>query len=111
TGEQIYRQMCADCHGPKGEGTADHTVPLIGDRSLKDLARVITKTMPKDEAELCVGEDAEKVAAYIYEAFYSPTAQMRNQPPRLELARLTVRQYRHTISDLVGSFRGDSYPT
>jgi len=24
TGEQIYRQMCASCHGASGEGTDDH---------------------------------------------------------------------------------------
>jgi hypothetical protein len=36
------------------------------------LAKLIDKTMPEDEPEKCVGEDARKVAAYIYDAFYSP---------------------------------------
>ena len=49
--------------------------------------------------------DAEKVAAYIYEAFYSKTAQARNTAARIELSRLTVRQYRNAVADLIGSFR------
>ena len=54
-----------------------------------------------------MGEDAEKVAAYIYEAFYSKAAQARNpfRPARIELSRLTVRQYRNAVADLIGSFR------
>ncbi len=75
------------------------------------LARLIAKTMPEDAPGECVGEDAEKVAAYIYESFYSKAAQARNkfQAPRIELSRLTVRQYRSAVADLVGSFR-DSGP-
>ena len=32
--------------------------------------------------------------------------QLRNHPPRVELARLTVRQYRQAAADLVGGFLG-----
>src|SRR5579871_7009250 len=72
TGEQIYRQMCARCHGASGEGTKDnYPRPLAGNRSVAQLARVIAKTMPEDDPGKCVGADADKVAAYIYEAFYS----------------------------------------
>ena len=54
------------------------------------LARLIAKTMPEDAPGECVGEDAEKVAAYIYETFYSKDAQARNKfrLPRIELSRL-----------------------
>jgi hypothetical protein len=54
-----------------------------------------------------VGAEAERVAAYIYETFYSKAAQARNPFPkaRIELSRLTVRQYRNAVADLVGSFR------
>ena len=62
--------------------------------------------MPDDDPGTCVGEDAEKVAAYIHDAFYSKTAQARNKPARIELSRLTVRQYQNTLADLIGSFRG-----
>lgn len=106
TGEQIFRELCASCHGPGGEGTEEHyPKPLAGNRTLADLAQVIEETMPPEEPERCTGDDARKVAAYIFEAFYSPMAQAKLKPPRIELARLTVRQYRHTVSDLIGSFR------
>lgn len=106
TGEQIYRQSCARCHGSRGEGVTDeYAKPLIGDRPLADLTKVIAETMPEDEPQKCVGDDAAKVAAYIYDAFYSKAAQARSSPPRLELARLTVRQFRESVADLIGSFR------
>jgi hypothetical protein len=106
TGEQIYRAQCAKCHGAQGEGvTKDYGKPLAGDRSVTELAQLIGKTMPEDDPGTCLGEDARRVAAYIYDTFYSPVAQARNRPVRLELSRLTVRQFRQSIADLVGSFR------
>lgn len=106
TGEQIYQESCVRCHGPHGEGVKDeYAKPLLGDRPLDDLTKVIAETMPEDEPETCVGQDAAKVAAYIYEAFYSKAAQARNSRPRLELSRLTVRQFRETAADLIGGFR------
>jgi mono/diheme cytochrome c family protein len=105
TGEQIYRQKCASCHGPRGEGVPDnYAMALAGDKSVRELARLIAKTMPQDDPGTCQGKDAEKVAAYIHETFYSPAAQARNKPPRIELSRLTIRQYRNAAADLVGSF-------
>jgi hypothetical protein len=109
SGEQIYRQQCASCHGAKGEGSDEYERPLTGDRSLLQLERFIAKSMPKDSDKKCTGEDAKKVAVYIYEAFYSKTAQERNKPPRIELSRLTVRQYRQAAADLIGTFRGPSH--
>ena len=83
TGEQIYRRQCASCHGAAGEGTAEnYPHPLAGERSVESLARLIAKTMPEDDPGTCVGEDAEKVAAYIHEAFYSKVAQARASLPR-----------------------------
>lgn len=108
SGEQIYRQKCASCHGASGEGTEDHYPrPLIGERPVSSLAGLIAKTMPEDAPGECVGEDAQRVAAYIYEKFYSKDAQARNKfrLPRIELSRLTVRQYRNAVTDLIGSFR------
>jgi hypothetical protein len=106
TGEVIYRQKCASCHGPAGEGTPEEFPrPLAGARSIPQLSRFIAKTMPSDDPGTCVGEDADKVSAYIYDAFYSKVAQARNKPPRIELSRLTVRQYRNALSDLLLTFR------
>jgi hypothetical protein len=109
SGEQIYREQCASCHGAKGEGTDDHYPrALVGERPIPALARLIAKTMPEDAPGDCVGEDADKVAAYIYDSFYSKAAQARNNfiPSRIELSRITVRQYKNAIADLVGNFRG-----
>src|SRR5262245_19084103 len=105
TGEQIYRDQCASCHGKSGEGSKTYGHLLLGNRSVNQLAKFIAKTMPEDDPGTCVGDDAQKVADYIYDAFYSKTAQARNKPPRIELSRLTVRQYNNTLADLIGSFR------
>lgn len=109
-GEQIYRQRCASCHGKAGEGTKKAPDPLVGDRSVPQLADFIAKTMPKGAKEKCSREDAATVAAYIHDAFYSPAAQARNKPPRVELSRLTVRQYRLAVADVIGSFRAATKP-
>jgi len=105
TGEQIYRQQCVSCHGKVGEGSDDYPHPLAGDKSVEQLTRLIAKSMPKESRQKCTGEDAQKVATYIYDAFYSRIAQERNKPPRIELSRLTVRQYRNAVADLIGTFR------
>ena len=101
----IYQQKCARCHGKSGEGAKDHPHRLVGNRSLMQLAKYIAKSMPEDDPGTCTGADAEKVAAFIFDAFYSPAAQARNKTPRLELARLTVSEYRNAVADLVGGFR------
>lgn len=106
TGEQVYRKKCAFCHGPAGEGTKRNPKPLIGDRSVAQLVPLIVKTMPENAPETLSDEESKLLAAYIHEAFYSTAARERNKPPRIELARLTVRQYRNALADLVGSFRG-----
>lgn len=106
TGEQIYKELCIGCHGPAGEGTKKYKKALTGDLSVNQLAKLIDETMPEENPDLCVGEDARKVAEYINEAFYSVTAQARKAPPRVELVRLTNRQYQDAVMDLVGSFRG-----
>jgi cytochrome c553 len=110
-GRKIYQDKCASCHGAKGEGVRnEYADPLVGDRSLASLIRYIEKQMPEDKPGTCVGEEAKQVSAYIYDAFYSPEAQLRANPPRVELTRLTVGQYRTTIADLIGSFHGVSKP-
>jgi hypothetical protein len=106
-GQEIYSVSCAKCHGTNGEGTKEHHPdPLAGDRSVMELTRLIEKTMPEDHPGTWTGDDAQHVAAFVYDAFYSATARMRNQPARIELARLTVRQYQNVVTDLIASFRG-----
>ena len=109
-GEAIYQAKCASCHGTKGEGKSDsYPHPLVGDRSVGELTEYISKTMPEDNPGTCVGDEAIQVSKYIHEAFYSSTAQARNKPARVELSRLTVRQYRNAVADLIEPFRGNGH--
>ena len=108
-GAVIYRKLCAECHGDKGQGVADkYDEPLHGNRTVAALAKRIARTMPDGNAGKCVGRDSEQVAAYIYEAFYSPRAQARLHPPEFDLARLTIAQYRTAAADIVGRLRPGS---
>lgn len=106
SGEAIYKQQCASCHGGAGEGVKDkYANPLIGDRSLAELAEYISTSMPEEAPGTCTGEDAQAVARFVFDSFYSPIAQARNRPARIDLSRLTVRQHRLVTADLIGSFR------
>jgi hypothetical protein len=106
-GARLFQDKCASCHGAHGEGVAaEYANPLTGDRSLKELSQYIDDKMPPGEPEAIDAAGAAKVAGYIYDAFYSPTAQFRNKPARIELSRLTVRQYRHAVAAIIDSFAG-----
>ena len=104
-GKAIYVKLCAECHGHHGEGVeGKYDEPLIGDRSPDALARKIDKTMPEEDPSLCAGKDAQQVAAYIYDAFYSKAAQARQAPTQPDLLRLTVPQFQNSVIDLLGTF-------
>ena len=104
-GRAIYREHCGRCHGEAGTGTKDVPEPLVGDRSVNQLAAYIDETMPEDDPSKVTGDAARQVAEYIHGSFYSPVARDRNRPARVELSRLTVRQYQHVAADLIASFR------
>jgi cytochrome c553 len=105
TGQAIYKEECARCHGPSGDGTKKTTRPLVGDKSPAQLLAVIKRTMPDDDPGSCTDDEYRKVAAYIHDAFYSPDAQARLHPQRVALSHLTVGQYRSAVADLIGGFR------
>lgn len=102
-GRDIYRAQCADCHGERGEGVeekCDET--LVGTRSLESLTRRVVRTMPEEDPELCIGDDALAVSTYVYHAFYSQEAQARlGNGVRVELSRLTVPQYLNSVADML----------
>lgn len=106
SGEAIYSKHCASCHGKNGEGVEDEVdEPLQGERSLVSLSKYIDKRMPEDDPDILNAEESQRVAEYIRGAFYSPEARARNSPPpKMAVARLTNRQYRESIADLLGSF-------
>ena len=107
-GEAVYVKQCAECHGKTGEGVVgEYEEPLYGSRDIASLARLVERTMPEQDAKLCVGEDAQAVAAYMYDAFYSAEARIRlgrGTAARVELARLSVPQYRNAVADVLGRF-------
>src|SRR5262249_17752587 len=99
--------LCAKCHGRNGEGVkGKYDDPLRGDRPLDKLTRYIERKMPDDNPGKCTGENAAAVARYIYDAFYSQEARARKTPPRIELVRLTNKQYAACIADLLKHFMG-----
>lgn len=106
-GAAIFKNKCAVCHGASGEGTKKHEERLEGSKSLAQLVELIGKTMPEDDPGTLSKPDAAAVADYVFNTMYSADARERNRPARVELARLTVRQYRLAVGDLVGSFRGN----
>ena len=111
-GEVVYRQDCMSCHGPVGEGVAGKAdEPLVGEKSIASLAKYIAREMPENDPGTLSLADATASAEYIHKAFYSGEARARNHPPRIELAHLTVRQYRESIADLLASLRNATSTT
>ena len=105
-GAEIYREHCASCHGDKGQGVADeYDEALVGKKSIPSLAKYIHRTMPEENEDAVINEDAHLVAAYIHSAFYSPEAQAKLEPVRKNLLRRTRHQHRRAITDIVQSFR------
>jgi cytochrome c553 len=104
-GQQVYTAKCASCHGKNGEGSAKYKHKLEGDQSVAQLAETIRETMPEDKPGSLSAAEIKAVTDYVHTAFYSATARERNRPARIELARLTVKQYRNALADLVGGFR------
>ena len=104
-GMAIYQQKCATCHGANGEGVeGKYASALAGDWSLPRLTRYTALNMPDDAPETLSPAEAHAVSAYIFDAFYSPAAQARLHPARVELARLTNRQYAVVVADLLAQF-------
>jgi len=108
TGLSVYKAKCANCHGDKGEGSKKHPEKLEGNHSVHRLTEVIKKTMPEEKPGSLTDQEAQLVSSYVYDEFYSPLARERNRPARIDTTRLTVRQYRNAVVDLIGGFRQPS---
>ena len=101
-GKQIYTAQCASCHGEKGMGVDGKTeAALMGTLDLPSLTQSIIDTMPEDDPEKCVGDDAKAVAEYIFKAFYSPEARNLDLSSKRELVHLTNDQLQATLADLL----------
>jgi hypothetical protein len=70
SGEQIFQQSCAVCHGDNGEGRIGPT--LIGCNvcdSVESLFNKIEPDMPSTNPSSCVDQCAWDVATFIFEVF------------------------------------------
>lgn len=106
-GRKLYRQLCADCHGRKGEGVkGKYDDALKGNWSITKLAGVIERTMPEDDPGSLTSQQAVDVARFVYDEFYSPEARAKDTQARVELVRLTNPQHLNSVADLVKSFSG-----
>lgn len=111
-GEKIYQTQCIACHGVEGSGVEEfYPDPLIGDATIGELAELITDTMPEEDPDQCVAEDAVSVATYMHHDFYSEAAQIRRRPPRAVMARLTADQLRQSLADLFARVSGTQWTT
>lgn len=105
SGERIFQDKCASCHGAKGEGVeGKYAGALVGDWSLARLTRYTARNMPDDAPETLSPAEAHAVSAYVFDAFYSPAAQARLHPARIDLTHLTNAQYAIAVADLLGGF-------
>jgi hypothetical protein len=110
-GAAIYSRHCASCHGDNGEGVpGEYSKPLHGERSLASLARYIDRNMPDDDPDILDADESLRVAQYIMDAFYSAEARAKRDAPPRAFSRLTQRQYRESVADLVASFGKTSDP-
>lgn len=106
-GERIYREQCVSCHGAAAQGVeGKYATALRGDWSLARLTRYIAQNMPEDSPEALTAAEADAVSAYLFAAFYSPAAQARLHPARIELQHLTNQQYAVVVADLMAGLEG-----
>ena len=109
-GKAIFEKQCAECHGSKGQGVVgEYEKPLTGDWPLEKLIRVVEKTMPELEPNLCRGEEARLVSKYVFETFWQKPEQF-SQSREITLARLTNRQFRQSVADLFAQSPGARMP-
>lgn len=110
-GKQIYQKLCIECHAANGQGVTDKANPFHGRKSLIELTTLIDETMPEEDPELCQGKQAEQVALYVFNRFYTNHTGSASDTARVQLSHLTVRQYLCTTADLMSYFLGNAKVT
>ncbi len=106
-GKDVFMERCAKCHGREGQGVkGKYGDPLEGNLTLAKLTRYIERNMPDDDPGSCTGKEAEAVGRFVYDSFYSRTARAGKHPAKIDLVRLTNKQYLTTVADLLIQFGG-----
>ncbi len=107
-GEKLFAKHCAECHGIGGEGVEEeYAKPLVGDWPIQKLIGYVDETMPDYDPSLVKSKEAEAVARFIFESFYRKP-ELFQKDTRIQLARLTNRQFRQSVTDLFSAFEGSS---
>lgn len=102
-GDVLYQRLCASCHGALGEGGAG---PSLADRvqtyDLSTLTGRIARTMPPADPASCRGACAERVAAFLLDAFDADATDCSAPPLPIRRVRLLTRsEYARTVEDLL----------
>ena len=99
----LYGELCANCHGPHGEGGAGP--PLTRPFQATYLAEYIDARMPLGNPERCDRACAEALATYILgDLLVAPPvdcAETSQAAGPRTLRLLTRREYRNTVRDLL----------
>ncbi|MCS6898680.1 MAG: DUF1592 domain-containing protein [Myxococcales bacterium] len=114
SGEALYKQHCASCHGPTGEGGSGKK--LKGwTKGWAELVSTIDLRMPPQDPKRCQGTCATDIAAYILANFQAEPLDCKgNELPPRRLRLLNRREYNATIRDLLrlgGSAAGTTCST
>lgn len=101
SGAMLYKQHCASCHGPAGEGGSGKKLKGWS-RGQQELVSIIEQRMPPTNPKVCQGQCATDVAAYILANFKAePVVCKGDELPPRRLRLLTRREYNATVRDLL----------
>ncbi len=108
-GQALYKDLCASCHGAKGEGGI---APRLRDYAKGEtvLTRIIDERMPQGAPEKCDGDCPPSIAKYILSAFKGDVVCEAPQPLARGLRMLTRRELEATTADLFGVSAGTAAP-
>lgn len=100
-GQALYKDLCASCHGAKGEGGMG---PRLRDYAKSEavLTRIIDDRMPQGAPEKCDGDCPPSIAKYILATFKGDVVCDAPQPLARGLRMLTRRELEATTADLLG---------
>jgi hypothetical protein len=104
-GQALYADLCASCHGARGEGGVG---PRLRDyanatRGEPELTRTIDERMPPGAPEKCDGDCPPSIAKYILTNFVGEVTCTAPVPVARGLRLLNRRELEATLADLFGA--------
>ena len=105
-GEAVYARQCLSCHGKGGKGARSIRTRWWATSRFSNCPSTSPRRCPTTTPTPAPATRLGRWRNTSTAAFYSNVARARNQPARIELSRLTVRQYQNAVCDLIGWGRG-----